>query len=232
MKIVREKGIQIKTKPKYTYIGEFCEGLACVQLNGKCGFIDKTGKEVIECNYEDISFFHEGLARVRLNGEYCFIDKNGNKVIKCKYDYVSDFHEGLAVVRLNGKYGFIDKTGKEVIECKYGDTYDFHEGLAAVKLNGKWYYIDHKGNIVLRFNLTRTNKISTGDLISSDSENLKSILDTIRKSDYVSSYYDLIIDDNRVSFSTLEERDQFEKELFIEEELKEDFEKQYTLSKK
>ena len=136
------------------------------------------------------------------------------------------------MVRLNGKYGFIDKTGKEVIECKYGDTYDFHEGLAAVKLNGKWYYIDHKGNIVLRFNLTRTNKISTGDLISSDSENLKSILDTIRKSDYVSSYYDLIIDDNRVSFSTLEERDQFEKELFIEEELKEDFEKQYTLSKK
>ena len=132
----------------------------------------------------------------------------------------------------NWGYVAIDKTGKEVIECKYGDTYDFHEGLAAVKLNGKWYYIDHKGNIVLRFNLTRTNKISTGDLISSDSENLKSILDTIRKSDYVSSYYDLIIDDNRVSFSTLEERDQFEKELFIEEELKEDFEKQYILSKK
>ena len=30
----------------------------------------------------------------------------------------------------------------------------------------------------------------------------------------------------------LEEREQFEKELFIEEELKEDFEKQYILSKK
>lgn len=45
MKIVREKGIQIKTKPKYTYIGEFCEGLACVQLNGTWNYIDKTGKK-------------------------------------------------------------------------------------------------------------------------------------------------------------------------------------------
>ena len=136
------------------------------------------------------------------------------------------------MVRLNCKEFFIDKTGKEVIKRKYKNAHDFHEGLAAVEFNGEWYYIDHKENIALRFDLTRTNKISTGYLISSDSENLKSILDTIRKSDCVSSYYDLIIDDNRVSFSTLEEREQFEKELFIEEELKEDFEKQYILSKK
>ena len=81
MKIVREKGIQIKTKPKYTYIGEFCEGLACVQLNGKCGFIDKTGKEVIECKYDYVSDFHEGLARVKLKSNLDFIDKTRKVVI-------------------------------------------------------------------------------------------------------------------------------------------------------
>ena len=193
---------------------------------------DSAGKEVIKCEYDYVSDFHEGLATVCLNDKWYFIDKTGKEVIECNYEDISFFHEGLARVRLNGKYGFIDKTGKEVIKCKYENAYDFHEGLARVQLNDKWYFIDKTGKEVIKCNLTRTNKISTGDLISSDSENLKSILDTIRKSDYVSSYYDLIIDDNRVSFSTLEERDQFEKELFIEEELKEDFEKQYTLSKK
>ena len=136
------------------------------------------------------------------------------------------------MVRLNCKEFFIDKTGKEVIKRKYKNAHDFHEGLAAVEFNGEWYYIDHKENIALRFDLTRTNKISNGILNSSNQKDLKTIADAIRKSDHVSLYYDLIIDDNRVSFSTLEERDQFEKELFIEEELKEDFEKQYTLSKK
>ena len=140
--------------------------------------------------------------------------------------YINDFHESLVRVRLNKKYGFINKSGKETIECKYDYVSDFHEGVAAVQLNGKWFYIDYIAHIVFEFGLI--NKISNGILNSSNQKDLKTIADAIRKSDHVSLYYDLIIDDNRVSFSTLEEREQFEKELFIEE----DYEKQYTLSKK
>ena len=37
---------------KYDWKGTYYEGLAKVELNGKCGFIDKTGKEVIPIKYD------------------------------------------------------------------------------------------------------------------------------------------------------------------------------------
>jgi ankyrin repeat protein len=93
--------------------GNFSEGLANVILNGKGGFIDKTGKMVIEPRFDNWpGGFSEGLANVYLNGKGGFIDKTGKIVINPKFDQVNKFSEGFARVRLNQKYGFIDKTGK------------------------------------------------------------------------------------------------------------------------
>jgi serine/threonine protein kinase len=101
---------------KYTYAGPFSEGLAIVSINGKCGFIDKKGLEVIACKYDDdVVSFNEGLARIYSNnmvdiivkGKWYFIDKQGNKVLSYNYDFVGDCCEGLRVVGLNRKYGFI-----------------------------------------------------------------------------------------------------------------------------
>jgi hypothetical protein len=53
-----------------------------VGLNGKHGFIDKTGEEIIPLKYDsDYSSFSEGLAGVELNKKYGFIDKTGKVVI-------------------------------------------------------------------------------------------------------------------------------------------------------
>jgi hypothetical protein len=53
--------------------------LAKVTVNGKWGFIDKTGKVVILLMYDFAGIFAEGLACVELDGEYGFIDKAGKK---------------------------------------------------------------------------------------------------------------------------------------------------------
>ncbi len=52
---------------KYDEAKSFSEGLALVKLNGKWGFIDKTGKEVgIPLGkYDNVMSFSEGLAAVR-----------------------------------------------------------------------------------------------------------------------------------------------------------------------
>jgi hypothetical protein len=48
----------------YDNVGCFCDGLAPVILNGKCGFIDKTGKEVVECQYDRLGLFStDGISR-------------------------------------------------------------------------------------------------------------------------------------------------------------------------
>ncbi|MGN0205839.1 MAG: WG repeat-containing protein [Muribaculaceae bacterium] len=124
----------------------FHEGLAAVELNGKWGYIDKSGKEVIPFKYDDAWSFCEGLAVIKLNGKYGFIDKTGNEVTPAKYYCAWDFSEGLAKVSLNGKRGYIDKAGKEVIPIKFDIVEPFYDGKARVELNGKWGYIDKQGN--------------------------------------------------------------------------------------
>ena len=52
---------------KYDWEYDFYGGLALVKLNGKWGYIDKTGKEVIPCKYDDACHFNNGLAKVKLN---------------------------------------------------------------------------------------------------------------------------------------------------------------------
>ena len=59
--------------------GFFNKGFASVRLNGKWGFIDKTGKEVIPLIYEEVSDFLNGLAKVRLNGRSFSIDTTGEE---------------------------------------------------------------------------------------------------------------------------------------------------------
>ena len=53
------------------------------------GCIDKTGKEVIPCKYDDIYDFSEGLAEVSLDDSHlAWIDKKGKEVVvfdHCNY---------------------------------------------------------------------------------------------------------------------------------------------------
>ncbi len=132
--------------------GDFKEGLACVvNANHKYGFIDKTGTEVIPCQFDYVGDFSEGLARVEINDRYGFVDKTGKLVIPCKYEGASDFSEGLACVEVNDKSGFIDKSGKIVIPCKFYLAQSFSGGLAVVSKSEndlRDYVIDKSGKSV------------------------------------------------------------------------------------
>ena len=84
---------------------DFSEGLAGVCRDGKWGFIDTSGREVVPCKYDAIDDFHEGMARVNVGGRWRYdeaIDEN----------YIS-----------GGRFGFIDKTGREEDEfdCEFED---------------------------------------------------------------------------------------------------------------
>ena len=120
--------------------------LSYKELNGKWGYNDKNGKEVVPFKYDSANLFSEGLAHVRLNGKYGYIDKTGKEVIPLKYDYAGPFSEGLSLVKLNDKYGYIDKTGKEVVPLKYDNARPFSDGLADVRLNEDRFKIDKDGN--------------------------------------------------------------------------------------
>lgn len=156
------------------------DGLFVIIVNDKRGFIDRTGKILIEPRFQGANNFSEGLAVVALsNGGYKegYIDHNGKLVIAAQFDSARDFHEGLAAVGFdtektrkacddcdpNQHWGYVDRTGIIVIKPQYHHAGDFSEGLAAVETDdGKWGFIDKNGRAVVTFAYGYASRFSEG----------------------------------------------------------------------
>lgn len=78
----------------------------------KLGEIDKTGKVVINPQFDWAFNFSEGLAAVKIDGKYGYINKAGTVVIYPQFDVAENFSDGFAVVEIEGKWGCINSTGK------------------------------------------------------------------------------------------------------------------------
>ena len=80
--------VVITPEREVCFCGVFCDGVALIQVgktdSGKWGFMDRTGKFVIEPKFDWVKLFHDGLAQVRLgdteSGKYGYIDRAGNYV--------------------------------------------------------------------------------------------------------------------------------------------------------
>lgn len=130
----------------------FSEGLAIFKLDTTYGFVDKTGKVVINPQFEYSRPFKEGLAAVYKNDKWGFIDKTGKIVINYQFDRVSDFHNGKAVIKNDGQCGFIDKKGSFVINPQFVHAFPMSEGMAAIITDDEdeqFGFIGEDGKIVI-----------------------------------------------------------------------------------
>ncbi len=125
------------------YNSGFSNGLAMFKTNGnmpdtRIGYIDKTGKTVIEATFRDGKDFSEGLACVDSDKGAGFIDLNGITAVDFQYDACGSFSDGLASILVDGLVGFINKSGKVVIQPRFnwvpGDETRFSDGVAVVQV--------------------------------------------------------------------------------------------------
>jgi hypothetical protein len=127
--------------------------LAKITLDGKHGFIDASGHEVIPPIYDAVGPWGNNLVPVNI-GKYT--PEAGLPVLA----------PGPAAVEINnatepkivsidikdkkGKWGYCDISGKIVIPLKYTNTTFFDQGMAGVEINGKWGFINTQGEIVVQ----------------------------------------------------------------------------------
>lgn len=139
-----------------------CGLLAVCNSDDKWGFVDATGKYIINPQFDNTYGFNDsGLAAVKIGEKYGYIDTSGKFVINPQFDLAGSFDEktGLArvaVINLKTDYsygyshGYIDKTGAYVINPQFDDAYSFGcKGLAIVKSGEKYGYIDKSGSFVI-----------------------------------------------------------------------------------
>jgi hypothetical protein len=96
--------------------GYFSDGLARQLFGARYGFIDKTGKVVIQPQFDLTYGFSEGLAAVQVGKKWGYIDPTGKMVIPLQdLSFANAFRNGLARVGFpkNG-WGYLDRTGRIV----------------------------------------------------------------------------------------------------------------------
>ena len=107
------KSGKIIAGPFYSYIPNYINGMAIMNIDGKGLVVDETGKIILKSKYSLFEYI-EGLVSFVDNNLYGFMDLTGKVIIPAKYKYVTQsFKDGKACLETtDGNYSIIDKNGK------------------------------------------------------------------------------------------------------------------------
>jgi len=87
-----ERGSEEERIPKrFEVVLQFSDELAAVRIDGRYGFIDRTGKIVIAPQYEAAGPFTGDYAEVQVNGRSGAIDRTGRIVVPAEFDRLVPF---------------------------------------------------------------------------------------------------------------------------------------------
>ncbi len=151
--------------PQYDYLGEFSaekgkttgkaeELVALVQKNGKWGWINLEGKEVIKVNYDAAEAFRKDIAFVRNGRKWTAIDRNGKQTLEDSYEEIkylaleteqNAFFKTLIIAKQKGKYGILDIEGKTLLNFEYDKLTFVPEKFGFnVEINGEEKFVNLK----------------------------------------------------------------------------------------
>ena len=136
------------------------DGLALYSKSYKVGYLNTTGRIVVEAKYEMGSFFTEGLAIVSDSSKFCKVINRKGKVVaeinlsNRNIQDISPYLDGLAMIqsRDNDYVTYVNTAGKEVVPHAFSSG-PFYEGLAPVVISENPIIgglMNKKGEIILQ----------------------------------------------------------------------------------
>ena len=143
-----------------------------VSTDHKYGFIDRTGKWVINPQFAQVSAFRDGLAMASSVGNeerFGFIDKTGKYVVAPVYVSATVFSDGLAFVVAENKAPVaIDTKGNIKFTLDKAETvHYFSDSLAAFSVaepgkEEKWGFVDITGDVKIQPMFSATGDFTEG----------------------------------------------------------------------
>ena len=152
-KRVTNKGYHCITRP--------ADGMAAIRLNGRWGYVDRTGKEAIAPRFSMAKPFGEGVAAVRVlnakgedeldEGKWGFLNHQGRFVVspRFKVDQIGTFSEGLIAVD-GVPFAMLDKSaaGRKALALAAKQKGMTPREMREREGDGEWAgYLDKKGTL-------------------------------------------------------------------------------------
>ena len=127
-----------------------------VEKEGKYGLIDLTGKEVLPCEYEEITVIPniKDAIKVKKDGKYGVVDSTGNEILKTDYQNIEalgkDNKSGYIVQSAEGKYGIVNYANSLVIDVNYDKINKVYgNDLYVVEKEGKQILVNKEQEEIL-----------------------------------------------------------------------------------
>lgn len=132
----------------------YADGYIMVLKDGKIGYIDEEGEEVIKTLYDAGFLPKKDKKFIQLKkeeGQWILFDRESKDRRYIDYDDIGELENNYMVVEKNLQFGYIDITGKEIIPLDYLSAENFIESLAVVGKDSGLGVIDNKGKTILNF---------------------------------------------------------------------------------
>lgn len=138
--VKNNKDYLIDTNGKYLFeynpanISPYCiNNRVAFKQDDKYGFLDRSGKVVIDPIYDEVSLFHNELAIICRGKKKGLIDVKGHVLFESELKVLDNVNEGMCVFSEDKKrYGFCDTKGNIAINPKWSYARSFSCGFAAV----------------------------------------------------------------------------------------------------
>nr|WP_241254687.1 WG repeat-containing protein [Brevibacillus sp. SYP-B805] len=114
------------------------------------GWMDNSGKVVVQPVYDAVNEPSEGLVAVNKDGKWGYCSLQGTVVIPLRYDEVRPVSKGRARINIDGKWGMIRADGSLLIPNDYDQlSEDDETGLFVVEKDGKTGVLDQHGKPIV-----------------------------------------------------------------------------------
>lgn len=132
------------------------ENVLRVKKDGKYGLIDLNGKQLLNCEYEEI-YALDGIENsliIKKDGKVGLTNNNGSIIVEPNYKEVKNlgetYKEGYITITEDGKYGVISTTKKQLLENNYEEVMQVYlSNYYLIKEAGSLKLIDSAGTKLL-----------------------------------------------------------------------------------
>ena len=146
-------------EPKFQQVDPLTDGLARVSINGKVGFIDRTGNFAIEPVFDKAWWFMPGFGRTsaQQDGIFGVIDKTGAWVFRTNYQQVhfaiargKDHNPDTLLgwhFKAADRWGLLDLDGRVVLHAEFDQAVQHcADGRLIAYKNKEWLYFNGDGS--------------------------------------------------------------------------------------
>jgi len=163
--IVNRSGTKTKIETSADRVNYMTNGYAPFRWKKLFGYVDLSGKVVIEAKFKSVGYFEGGRAWAEdLTGKFGIIDTEGKWLVEPKYDKISDPEptQHVAMGKIGELVEFIESNGSATLMDGVNAFGDFSEGFAWARKGTLVGMVNLKGDWIIPAEYTKIERATSG----------------------------------------------------------------------